>query len=468
MLFNSLAFIIFFPVVTIGYFLLPHRLRWLWLLLASCYFYMFFRPVYILILFFTIAVDYAAGILIENSENPKKRKAWLIASLVANIGVLALFKYYNFLNDNLSVLLGLTGTKPFFPSLEILLPVGLSFHTFQAMSYTLEVYKGKQRAERHAGIYALYVMFYPQLVAGPIERPQHLLHQFREPHQYDYERISKGLRRMAWGFFKKLVIADRLSVYVDVVFDNPHQYSGWPLIFATLLFSIQIYCDFSGYCDIALGSSRVMGFRLVENFNFPYFSASFREFWTRWHISLSSWFRDYVYIPLGGNRNGRRNFIFNIVIAFSLSGLWHGAAWTFVLWGLLHGFYVILERLTGFGKAGRNPFAVLITFLGVSFAWIFFRAHSLHDAVYIVTHLWPDREGLIGVPTISAFSFVLNGILVLLVMSIDGAVFSGWNAKVAAYFPSQRMYHYTVNAMLLLFILLFGIFEEQTFIYFQF
>jgi len=429
---------------------------------------MFFRPVYILILFFTIAVDYVAGILIEQSSTQKRKKWLLIMSLLANVGVLAVFKYYNFLNENLSLLLGLTGTEVHMPVLDLLLPVGLSFHTFQAMSYTLEIYWGRQKAERHLGIYALYVMFYPQLVAGPIERPQNLIHQFRANYTFDYDRVSAGLRRMLWGLFKKMVIADRLSVYVDAVYQNPEHFSGWPLIWATLLFSIQIYCDFSGYCDIAIGSAKVMGFKLMENFNYPYFSASFREFWTRWHISLSGWFRDYVYIPLGGNRVGISSFIFNILIAFSLSGLWHGASWTFVIWGILHGLYVILERIIHGEKSRHRPYRVVLTFLGVTFAWIFFRAASWEDAIHVITHLFKFNTGFIGLPQISGLSFIINFLLIGLLIAAEASDFTGKKRYFVNLFPNLRMYRYTVNALLVTAIVLLGIFEEQTFIYFQF
>lgn len=289
MLFNSLHFLCFFVIVTTFYFVLPHRYRWFNLLIASCYFYMAFVPAYILILGGTIIVDYVAGIYIEKSTG-YRRKFLLMSSLVANIGVLAVFKYYNFLNQNLSLLLQSVGWSNSLPYLSMLLPIGLSFHTFQAMSYTIEVYRGNQRAERHLGIYALYVLFYPQLVAGPIERPQHILHQFYEKHTFDYVNVTNGLKRMAWGLFKKVVIADRLAMAVNTVYDNPTAFVGMPLIVATVCFAFQIYCDFSGYSDIAIGAAQVMGFRLMKNFDRPYFSTSISEFWRRWHISLSTWF----------------------------------------------------------------------------------------------------------------------------------------------------------------------------------
>ena len=265
MLFNSLHFLLFFPIVTTGYFLCPHRYRWLLLLLASCYFYLVFRPIYILILFFTILVDYFAGLLIEQSQG-RRRRLYLIASICANVGVLAIFKYYNFIAHSLeSLTSALSLSLPTPPLLNILLPIGLSFHTFQSLSYTIEVYRGRQRAERFIGIFALYVMFYPQLVAGPIERPQNLLHQFREKHFFDAVRVSAGLQLMLWGFFKKVVIADRLAPFVNTVYDNPHGYTGVSFIVATVCFAFQIYCDFSGYSDIALGSAQVMGFSLMTS-----------------------------------------------------------------------------------------------------------------------------------------------------------------------------------------------------------
>jgi alginate O-acetyltransferase complex protein AlgI len=294
MLFNSLQFIFFFIVVTLAYFSLPHRGRIWLLLLASCYFYAVFKPIYILILFVTIVVDYFAGILIADATG-KKRKWLLILSLITNIGFLAYFKYYNFLNTNLAIILSKFDTPTPFAFLDFALPIGLSFHTFQAMSYTIEVYRGNQKAEKDFTIYALYVMFYPQLVAGPIERPQNLLWQFHSYFKYDFGNLKEGLMRIAWGMFKKVVIADRLALVVDYCYDNPQDHNGLTLLIGTIFFTFQIYCDFSGYSDIALGTARAMGFKLMENFDTPYFSTSISEFWRRWHISLSGWFRDYIY-----------------------------------------------------------------------------------------------------------------------------------------------------------------------------
>ncbi len=395
MLFNSFTFLIFFPVVATIYFVLPHRLRWAWLLAASCYFYMAFIPVYILILFFTIAIDYVAGIMIENAAGTR-RKLYLTTSIIANVGVLGVFKYFNFFSANARAIAEVFHWPYNFGPLNIILPIGLSFHTFQAMSYTIEVYRGHQKAERHLGIYALYVMFFPQLVAGPIERPQNLLHQFYEEHFLDYERVSNGIRRMAIGLFMKVVIADRLARYVNVVYNDVSSFHGLTLVIATVFFAFQIYCDFAGYSLMAIGAAEVMGFKLMMNFDRPYLSRSISEFWSRWHISLSTWFRDYVYIPLGGNRVNRARWYYNLLVTFLLSGFWHGANWTFVIWGGLNGLYLIISLVTaearaklvhaiGLDSAPRlhAVMKVAITFALACIAWVFFRANSLADAMHV-------------------------------------------------------------------------------------
>src|SRR3989344_5166299 len=340
MLFNSLQFLIFFPVVTVLYFLITQRYRWVLLLAASVVFYMAFIPIYVLILIITIIIDYCAGIWIEQSTG-RNRKVFLVISIVSTCLVLFIFKYFNFFNANLSALAQFLHWNYPIPILNIILPIGLSFHTFQSLSYVIEVYRGKQKAEYNFGIYALYVMFYPQLVAGPIERPQNLLHQFYEKHDFNYRRVTDGLKLMLWGLFKKIVIADRLAVFVNQVYNNPTGFEGISLITATVFFAFQIYCDFSGYSDIGIGAAQVMSFKLMDNFKRPYFSKSISEFWKRWHISLSTWFRDYFYFSIGGNRVSIPRWYFNLFATFLLSGFWHGANWTFIFWGALHGFYLI-------------------------------------------------------------------------------------------------------------------------------
>jgi len=402
MLFNSLQFLLFFPIVTALYFLLPHRFRWPLLLGASCIFYMAFIPKYIAILGITILIDYAAGVWLDRADlSPAKRKVILGVSIVSTCMVLFVFKYFDFFAGNVAAIAKLLHWNYSVSALKIILPIGLSFHTFQSLSYVIEVYRGNQKAERHFGIYALYVMFYPQLVAGPIERPQNLLHQFYAKHDFDYQRVTDGLKLMLWGLFKKMVIADRLAIAVNQVYGNPHDYTGWPLLVATVFFAFQIYCDFSGYSDVAIGAAQVMGFRLMDNFNRPYHSKSIAEFWKRWHISLSTWFRDYLYIPLGGNRGKTWRWQMNLFITFLVSGLWHGANWTYVTWGALNGFFLVSSIWTrplresicdALGWA-RFPtlhrcFQMGVTFSLVCLAWIFFRANTLGDAWYIVTHLF--------------------------------------------------------------------------------
>jgi len=488
MLFNSIEFLIFFPVVTALYFLLKHRFRWMLLLGASCYFYMAFVPVYILILGGTIVIDYFAGIWIEKSEG-KRRKVFLVASLISNIGVLAFFKYYNFLNENLTVLMHGIGYENQIPYLSILLPIGLSFHTFQAMSYTIEVYRGRQEAEKHFGIYALYVMFYPQLVAGPIERPQNVLPQLHEKKYFNYDNVSSGLKLMAWGFFKKVVIADRLALMVNYVYDDPRNFEGLPLIIATVFFAFQIFCDFSGYSDIAIGSARVMGIKLMTNFNRPYSSTSISEFWTRWHISLSSWFRDYLYIPLGGNRVSIPRWYFNLLLVFLISGLWHGANWTFIVWGFLHGLYIIISLMlapvrkifivkSNMARYTRKLF-VLVTFILVCLAWIFFRAHTLTDALYILTHSWrhldTDMQKIFADDESRKNLLFLGQDLKQFIIAIASIIFLEVIHKVQPVFPIQRtlstrplIVRWMVYSLFIFSIIQLGIFEENQFIYFQF
>ncbi len=462
MLFNSLQFLVFFGFVTFAYFALPQRVRWLLLLLSSCYFYMAFVPAYILILFVTIIIDYVAGLLIERSVGPL-RKTWLVISIISNVGILAFFKYYNFFNANLSEIFGWFDTQNPVPALQIILPIGLSFHTFQAMSYTIEVYRERQKAEKHFGIYALYVMFYPQLVAGPIERPQNLLPQFRENHTYDYLRIRSGLMKMAWGFFKKVVIADRLSLVVDECYGNIQHHNGLTMWIAVLFYSFQIYCDFSGYSDIALGAARVMGFRLMQNFDAPYLAKSLNEFWRRWHISLSTWFRDYLYFPLGGSHGPWWKHFRNLIFIFFLSGLWHGANWTFVIWGILHALYLIAEVLAGkcFPKLKISSFIrLLVTFLVVSLFWVFFRSQNISQAFEVL-------HKLTAVSFNQSIALLMDrNELILCVLLIAGLLIKERFIKHVSL--ANRWVYYSLLGLLILTCYLFGLYDQKQFIYFQF
>ncbi|WP_020603499.1 MBOAT family O-acyltransferase [Spirosoma spitsbergense] len=551
MLFNSLQFLLFFIVVTLSYFSLKWRGRWILLLVASCYFYMVLKPEYIVILFLTIIIDYIAGIWIEKSTG-KTRRWLLILSLISNIGILAFFKYLGFFTENVTWLfeqIGMPtvadqvfslGNRLFIKVLHLfgesgissfkdnksILPVGLSFHTFQAMSYTIEVYRGNQKAERHFGIYALYVMFYPQLVAGPIERPQNVLWQFHSYFKYDKENVKAGLMQMAFGLFKKLVIADRLSMLVDYAYGDPSQQNGMTLLAATFFYTFQIYCDFSGYSDVAIGAARVMGFTLMENFRTPYIAQSVSEFWRRWHISLSTWFRDYLYIPLGGNRKGPFRQYLNMLIVFLASGLWHGPNWTYVIWGGLNGLYQVMAVLRdkllvrlGFSvtpalrpvsassgnvhpgaefpdrgpvsaqpgspphpatyspvstqarpgnpRLAVNPKSTLLvigntlfTFVLIMLTWVFFRAHSLSDALLILGRIgtFSFRDTLASPMNSVEMGFCLFLIAFLMLKEYFYLTI-----------PTRSTARFVVLFGLITFLTyLFGVFSANQFIYFQF
>ena len=477
MLFNSFQFLVFFPVVTVLFFALPYRFRWALILGASCYFYMAFIPHYILILGVTIVIDYFGGILIE--RYPRRKKFYLVLSVVSTTAVLFLFKYYNFFTDNVAALADSMGLYYPLSASSLALPIGLSFHTFQSLSYVIEVYRGNQKAEKHFGIYSVYVMFYPQLVAGPIERPQNLLGQFRQKFDFDYDRVTDGLKQMGWGMFKKVVIADRLALFVDPIYANPEGVSGQALLIATLFFTFQIYCDFSGYSDIAIGAAKVMGFRLMTNFDRPYFSESIVEFWRRWHISLSTWFRDYVYYPMGGNRVPALRHSFNLLVVFLISGLWHGANWTFLAWGLLHGVALVLVIRTS-GITGRFqdrirkwvPFIplrtikIVITFLFVMVAWVFFRAESVTDAFYIIGnfHKFNNEQGFFGIPVTAQLYYAFASIVLLMVIEkvqAGGKIIERIKNWPVAF--RWALYYAIVGG-----ILFFGEFGNQQFIYFQF
>jgi D-alanyl-lipoteichoic acid acyltransferase DltB (MBOAT superfamily) len=428
---------------------------------------MVFKPIYILILAGTIVIDYFAGIYIEKAKSLRGKKSLLIISLVANIGVLAFFKYFNFLNDHLTHLLGLVHTENPVPFLSILLPIGLSFHTFQAMSYTIEVYRGHQKAEYKFGIYALYVMFYPQLVAGPIERPQNILHQLKEKVQFNYSRVVAGLKMMLWGMFVKVVIADRLAIYVNAIFAHPENHSGISSLVGSIFFGFQIYGDFSGYSLIAIGCAHILGVDLMTNFKRPYLSLSIREFWSRWHISLSTWFRDYLYIPLGGNRVTMRRNMFNLFFVFLVSGLWHGASNTFIIWGALHGIYLMVEILSKKYLKLRLPAIVqwLITFILVMVSWIFFRAESVHKAWTILSNIISMKPGKLYIGNDAYFLYDILLIAFLFAADFNTEKFRN---KYSLIHSEKKWLRWAGYAILVYMILAIGVINGGQFIYFQF
>jgi alginate O-acetyltransferase complex protein AlgI len=401
-----------------------------------------------------------------------RKKLFLIISLIANIGVLAIFKYFNFLAININEV----ADKNLIPLLNIILPIGLSFHTFQAMSYTIEVYRGHQKAERHFGIYALYVMFYPQLVAGPIERPQNILPQLKAEHKFSMDNLYSGLRLMLWGLFKKVVVADRLSIYVDAIYNDPSLYSNYLNIsIALIFFSIQIYCDFSGYSDIAIGAARVMGIDLMVNFNRPYLSKNIKEFWARWHMSLSTWFRDYVYIPLGGNRVSKGRMYFNTAIVFLLSGFWHGASWTFVVWGALHALFIITT--IAFGKYFLKKHTLINKFIGWSFtffivtiAWVFFRAATFNDAFQLLKNFFTLNRSVPFSPTVSlkGLEFGISSLIISALVIFLTLIIERYSDTLLLKFNKKRKADIIFCSVVLILIVFLGVFQRNSFIYFQF
>ena len=404
MLFNSFHFFIFFPVVTLVYFLIPRKIRYLWLLAASYYFYMSWNAAYALLIACSTAVTWLSGILLGRYRETKAgnipvRKLIVAVSFFVNLSILGFFKYFDFALANIHAILGKCGWDTWELPFTVELPVGISFYTFQALSYTVDVYRKDLEPEKNILKYALFVSFFPQLVAGPIERSKNLLTQIQRMDRtsarqlFDYGRIAGGLQLMLWGYFQKLVIADRIAVLVNTVFDEWYFYGSVELALAAVAFSIQIYCDFASYSTIAIGAAKVLGFTLMENFDTPYFACSIRDFWRRWHISLSTWFKDYLYIPLGGNRCGRLRRHFNLMVTFLVSGLWHGASWHFVVWGGLHGVFQIVgaetrafrERFYERTHTKTDSFSFrlgqsAVTFVLAAVAWIFFRAESLTQA----------------------------------------------------------------------------------------
>lgn len=449
------------------------------LLVASYYFYMCWKIEYIVLIIGSTLIDYFAGLKMSGAAGKQEKRKYLMLSLASNLGILFFFKYFNFFSESVAAAFNAWNIFCEVPLFDVLLPVGISFYTFQTLSYTIDVYNDRIPAEKHLGIFALYVAFWPQLVAGPIERSHHLLPQFRQRHAFDYLRVTDGLRLMLWGMFKKVVIADQLAVYVNQVYNHVDDYQGPALMIATFFFAIQIYCDFSGYSDMAVGSARVMGYDLMENFNRPYFAKSIREFWQRWHISLSTWFRDYLYIPLGGNRAVKWRWYYNLFITFLVSGLWHGANWTFAIWGALHGFFLIVEIATGncWQKVANflfpnepsfwnRAFRVCITMIQVCFAWIFFRANTVQDAFTVLRKMFLF-ESDIWLHGVGKGSLVLSAALVLILLAVHMKERRMAIHRYVGRMPAAA--RWSVYAAAFWAIVISGVFGvQQEFIYFQF
>lgn len=469
MLFNSITFLLFFPTVCVLYFCIPPsqiKARNLFLLVASYYFYMNWEPAYALLLLTSTVITFLAALGIGYFGERRKKKLCLVASLVLNLAILFLFKYYNFLASNIEQALQASGLGIDMPEFGLLLPVGISFYTFQALGYSIDVYRGGTKVERDFLTYALFVSFFPQLVAGPIERSNNLLPQFKQQHRFDYDAVMAGTRLMVWGYFMKLVLADRCGLYVDNIFNNLEKHNGGSYLVASLLFPLQIYGDFAGYSLIAIGVARILGFQLMENFRRPYFACTVGDFWHRWHISLSTWFRDYVYIPLGGNRVGRLHNYLNLFVTFVVSGIWHGANWTFLCWGALHGLLLCIEKALGISKQNYSGAKKLchwaVTFVLVCFAWILFRADTLSDAATVVTGIFTNFEA----PRLELANFFAIGlaITILFVKEYDDEY--QWKLNIAES-ESWFVRHVWLVTMIA-YIILFGVLGGDQFIYFQF
>ena len=474
MLFNTFEFLIFFFSVLIVFFSVPQKRRWFILLLASYFFYGYWKPSYLILIAGSTIADYLLSNAIGKSKNDRKRKKLLSTSLILNLSLLFAFKYFDFLADSFNEILTTSDNSYKIKLLNLALPVGISFYTFQTMSYTIDVYNRKIKPEKHFGIFALFVSFFPQLVAGPIERASNLLPQFKRDTFIDYNRFASGAQLILWGLLKKALIADRVGLIANEIFNNHEDYQGFTLIIGVICFAFQIYCDFSGYSDIAIGTARVFGYDLMKNFKSPYFASSLTDFWRRWHISLSTWFKDYVYIPIGGNKVLKWRWCFNLWITFLISGIWHGANWTFVLWGAIHGFGLVIENILSYKRSDKFLlFKKLWIFSLICLAWIFFRANTISDAFIIIgnilsfDHYNTSQLSLYIVPTnknaVFSMDFILAyaGIFTLLFTEHQLIVKNRWRL-----IPKNiKLVLFSVATVAFL---LLGVFDINEFIYFQF
>lgn len=498
MLFNSLEFLIFLPIVLLVYFVMPKKVKIYWLLFASYYFYMCWNAEYALLILFSTVVTFASGLLMErvkqcdkkDADKTKLKKLIVSLSFTLNLAVLFFYKYFNFTADLISDGLGLLNIELNVPQFDVILPVGISFYTFQALSYTMDIYRDEIYAEKNFFRYALFVSYFPQLVAGPIERSKKLLRQLAVPQKFNFEKARKGLLLMLWGFFLKIVIADRAAVFVDTVYSDYEQYTGWYLIVATILFAVQIYCDFYGYSIIAVGASKMLNIDLIENFNAPYLATSVADFWRGWHISLTSWFRDYLYIPLGGSRKGKIRKYFNKMVVFLVSGLWHGASLSFVVWGGLNGLYQIFGEITkplrdkavkalklDRNTLGHRLMQITVTFVLIDFSWIFFRASDIKEALRIIELMfttfnpWVIFDGSLYNCGLDSKNFFILMLSVLILVFADICKHKG--IKIHEIILKQDYwFRILFIAVAIILILLFGIwgpsYEASNFIYFQF
>ncbi|WP_303849892.1 MBOAT family protein [Apibacter mensalis] len=479
MFFNSFEYAIFLPIIFIIYWFILNKnlkLQNLFLLISSYFFYSCWDWKFLFLLAFSTILDYISGLKIYNSNTQIKKKIWLIISVSINLGFLGFFKYYNFFIESFADLIQKLGFTAHYSTLNIILPVGISFYTFHGLSYVFDIYNKKIKPSHNWIEYALFVSFFPLLVAGPIERATHLLPQIEKPRKFNYELAVSGLKQILWGLFKKIVIADNCAKAVNLIFNSYESQSGGTLFLGAILFSFQIYGDFSGYSDIALGSGKLLGIKLIKNFNYPYFSRSIAEFWRRWHISLSSWFKDYLYIPLGGSKGGTIKRIRNTFIIFLVSGFWHGANWTFILWGGLNALFILPSIIF---KTNRNNmdivakgkilpnfkefFQIVYTFLLASFAWIFFRSESLSQAFSYINKMFNS----IHLPDLSIFNLSLFPLLLLLII-VEWKGRENNYAIEKLFYKSKTCIRWSFYYILIILMLVFGQKNSQEFIYFQF
>ena len=487
MLFNSYEFLIFFPIVILIFYIIPKKIRYIWLLISSYYFYMCWSPKYAILIAFSTIITYFSGLLIEKAENSIKLKKCIVGGCVGiNLAILFFFKYFTWLLDNLNSIFHNSLSTPF----TIILPIGISFYTFQALGYTIDVYRGDIKAERNILKYALFVSFFPQLVSGPIGRSKNLLNQFDCSAPFQYQNVRKGLLLMLWGFFEKMVIADKLGIMVDSVFNNPWNYYGSTIVLATILFAFQLYCDFGGYSHIAIGAAQVLNINLMNNFKQPYFSTSIKDFWRRWHISLSTWFRDYLYIPLGGNRCSKSRKFFNLFFTFLMSGLWHGANWHYMIWGGIHGIYQILGEISAPVRKkimsishvktdcfSFHLFRCFINFVLIDFAWLFFRANSLSDAYFmckqIILLFHPSEVVSEVIWTLGLNGIQLGSLVIALLILLFVDILHEKNISISAFLEKQNLLFRWGIYYITIFYVIFSIIQSfgepaSSFIYFQF
>ena len=480
MSFISLSFAIFLPLVIALYHIVPNRFKRLILIAASIYFYISYDIALSAILVLVTIISYLTAIQIDRSIAKSNKKFWLISCIIICIGILFIFKYFNFFADSILRIMSVGLDEPF---LKLIVPAGISFYIFQVVSYIIEVYRGNTSAEKNFEIYALFVLFFPKIITGPIERPQHLLPQLKAPQKLIYGNITSSCKIMLWGYFLKMVIADNVVIIVNNVFNDVRSFQGPIFIIAIFLYSIQIYCDFAAYSEIARGCAKLFGIELMMNFKSPYLSKSIKEFWKRWHISLSTWFMEYLYFPLGGSRTKKIKFYRNLMITFVVSGLWHGASWNFIIWGFIHGMILILENIYhNFFKSNKRELVlfgsfdhIIYTFLIASFAWIFFRANTLHDAFYVISHLFDvtlstlsSQLSLVGIEKY----FILSIGFAILLLLIDDILFYNKEIHITEWSTIPSIFQWVICIMLVIYIVIFGAYgityNPQSFIYFQF